>query len=608
LAQSGFVPADLFAAARQLQSPVKTDRDAGEATLLSARDASIPALVSVLDKPGEGSIARVALLVSALKAREALPAIYALVEGRGPGAARTADERAFLSRALAEILDGRDAFDDRARQALEVLSVDEDRYVRAFAAQAFGALGDLRSKARVQALAQDKDAWVRERAGGVLRKLAETEALAQADVSPQDFLKLVQEAESEGGALKPYLDDLADHRRQVRDSAIAELVRAGKPAVPFLLDKLNQPILRARTGAATVLGRLQVTDAAGPLLIAATSCGDTPDETELKAVALRALANCLTGMEEGLATSILPMARDKDRFVRAAALLCLGRLADRAGLASIVAAILEDDPFVVESAAVALSEGVREEDVEIVRPLALALDKRPGPSPAVREAILIALSRVQITAAPLRVRVRHRVRKEVLGTTASTRKAAIVLLERLYDELDPPPLTVVDDVLSRLHDDHPEVRVVSASFIRALVEPGMAGVAKHAEKALARGEETVSLLILEALRRADTKEAYAVVASQKQRDGSVGTRAAELLVGWEPNQTEWIFVPKTEMPTTPPMASSQRNQTRPPGDASMDAPAPGSTSPTGKPSRVRAVKAAGDAAGDVVTPKDGPGR
>ena len=588
-------PEALAHAQRKLASPLKSEREEAESVLIAARARAVPYLIAALVDVGAGNgaaavggvspVPRAALLVGALKARDALPALYSLIDGDAVGT----DERPFSARALAEILEGQDAFDDRARAALEKLAADRDRYTRAFAAQAFGSLGDLRSKARVQALAQDSDAWVREKAATVLARLAETEALASSSSSSSppsppsrsglgEFAALVDAAEAEGGALKPCLDDLGDIRRAVRDNAVAELVRAGKGAIPFLLDKLNQPHTRARIGAATALGRLQSTEAAGPLLIAATAPASTSDEVELRAVALRALAGCLTGMEEGLAASILPLARDRDRFVRAAALLCLGRLADRAGLRAIVTAVVEDDPFVVESAAVALSEGVREGDVEIVKPLLLALARIPRPKAAVTEAILIALSRVSIEDAALRVRVRHRVKRDVNGQTASTRKAAIVLLERLYvtnmpppapslgDE-DVPPLPLIDDVIARLSDDHPEVRVVAAAFLRAHMPAGLTGAVTKLAATFARGELTVSLLVLEALRRHDTLEAKAAVEVARAQHEVLAARAAALLEGWEPVATSWTFVAKA-IPAEP--GSGRVEGVRAPGRVTGD--------------------------------------
>ncbi|MBI1946222.1 MAG: HEAT repeat domain-containing protein [Deltaproteobacteria bacterium] len=548
--------ARLRAAAAALGAPDRAERDAGEGTLLGAGAAAVPHLVEAVARTGSPSpVTRAALLLCALRAREALPALFARIEARD----LTPEQRPFVARALAGLLDGQDAFDDRARAAVEALAADPERTTRAFAAQAFGALGDLRSKARVQALARDPDPWVRDQAQAVLARLAETEALAASDTGAGDFAALVAQANADGGALKPWLDDLGDARRAVRDAAAAALVGAGKGAVPFLIDKLNQPQPRSRIGAALVLGRLQATDAAVPLLIAATAPAATDDERELRAVALRALANCLTGIEDGLAASIVPLARDEDRFVRAAALLCLGRLADRAGMRVVVQAIVEDDPFVVESAAVALAEGAREDDVELVRPLLSALERR-SPRPAVREAILIALSRVTITPPPLRVRVRHRVRPEVNGATASTRKAAIALLEGMFADDDPPPILLVDDVLGRLEDDHPEVRVVAASFTRAHLPPGMSGAVARLMAAFRRGEQTLALLCLEALRRHDTAEAQAALEAARAFGEPFAARAGELLDGFSPSTTTWTWTPRTAppAPTTPPRAESQR--------------------------------------------------
>ena len=573
-------------AAMKLTSPVRAEREAGEAALIAARTEAVPALLAVLDyavRQPAGSlafspVARAALLIGAMGAREALPTLCRVVKSGRVGA----DDGAFVARALAELIDGRDAFDDDVREALEALSTSTDLYTRAFAAEAYGALGDQRSKARVQALTEDKEVWVRDKAHAVLRKLADASASASADnFSFADFAALAQAANDEGGALKPWLDDLNDARRPVRDNAINELVKAGRPAVPWLLKKLNQPAARARIGAATALGRLQPPEAAAALLIAASSGGTSLEERELRPVALRALANCLTGTEEGLAASILPLARDEDRFTRAAALLCLGRLSDRRGMKAVVAAILEDDPFVVESAAVALSEGVREEDTELVRPLLVALAKRPAPKAAVKEAILIALSRIAIDAPALRVRARHRVRREVFGTTSSTRKAAVVLLERMYDDLDPPPLTVVDDVLSRLTDDHPEVRVCAASFLSRHLEPGFTGAPARLSAAVARNERTVSLLCLEALRRHDTDAARdALDVATRNSDVVVADRARELLEGFAPQTAAWAFVPKVASST--PVTQ--------PGLAEVQRP--------------RRVRIAGD--GEVVEAKDGP--
>jgi HEAT repeat protein len=540
---------DAGRAARGLMSPSRVERDAAEAAVLGLREAAVPALLALLTTTPVGieqsAVGRAALLLGALGSRAALPTLQRLVVAGG----LRGDDAAFVARAIAELVDGRDAFDDDARAAIEVLAARPEFLVRAFAAVAFGALGDARSKARIAALTRDAEPWVRERATRALVELHDREARARArSVTLDDIRAVVDAAAAEGGALKPWLDDLGDLRRAVRDHAVAMLVRAGPAAVPFLLAKLNQPQARSRIGAAMALGRLQPPEAVAGLLVASTTPALTPEEAELRPVALRALANCLTGVEEGLVSSLLPLSRDADVFVRAASLLCLGRLADRRGLRAVVLAIFEDDAFVVESAAIALSEGMREGDVDLVLPLVKALQQQSAARPAVTEAILIALGRVHLDDAALKVRVRHVVRGLVGGRTASQRKAAIVVLERCFDDDDPPPLPLVDAVLVRVHDEHPDVRVVAASFLARHLPPGFTGAVEVLARGLARGERSLSLLCLEALRRHDTMGGRAVVAACVDVvDETVAAHARRLLAAMTPATTAWEAKPAAAM-------------------------------------------------------------
>jgi HEAT repeat protein len=564
-------------AAENMLSPVKPTREAAERTLLSAREEAAPHLARAIvqglavERLDSGILGRIALLLGALRARDGLPALFQAVDGDVGH-----DDRALVARAIAEVLDGRDAFDDRARGAVEALAADDNRYVRAFAAQAFAAMGDPRSRARIEALAEDGDSFVRDAASRELRKLNAAAAEAESSgTGLDDFAALVDAANSEGGRLKPWLDDLSDGRRAVRDAAVAALIRAGKESVPFLIEQLNQPSVLPRIGAAQALGSIQSPEAAGPLLIAATNPASTDLERELIPVALRALANCLTGVEEGLSAGLLPLARDGDRFVRAAALLCLGRIADRAGIVAVVEALTDDDPFVVESASIALSEGVREEDTALILPLLGAYDDSRGKAAAaLREAILIALSRIAIEDPPLKVRVRHRVRRELSGPTAALRKASVALLERLHDDDDPPVLPVVDEVVVRLRDSHPEVRVVAASFLSRHLPPGFTGAVPRLIDAVLRKEKTLALLACEALRRHDTVAARdALEAITRSEDSAVALRAAELVDGWSPRAKEWTFEPKVARPT-PARGRTEAQKPKPEPD---------------KPSRVRAV-------------------
>jgi HEAT repeat protein len=545
---------------RQLLGATGGLPDGVDAELAALRGEAVPALLAVVDEAvargDTAALRRAVLWLAALRARAALPTLCRLVvDGAAGGEALIV-----LARALVELVGPADVADAAVRGALEHLAKADDRAARAFAADAFGALGDPRSRARVQALADDPDDNVQARARDVLRRAADRPAApAAAAVTFEDFAALaVAAGAGHGGALQPLLDDLADPRRPVRDAAVVALVRAGRAAVPFLLDRLNQPLPRARVAAALALGRLQPPEATGPLLVAATAPAATADEAELRPVALRALAHCLTGAEAGLSPSLLPLTRDPDRFVRAAALLCLGRLAERAGVRAVALALFDDDPFVVESAAIALSEGVREGDVELVLPLLRALTPSPSrePRPAVKEAILIALGRIDVQDAAQRVRVRHAVRADVDAVTASARKAAIVLLERSFAADDPPPLPLVDAVLARTGDAHPDVRVVAASFVARHLPPGMGGAVVTLGRALARRERAVSLLCLEALRRHDTAPAHAALrGALRDDDDVVASRAEALCRDFAPTTTTWSFAPRAVAASRPSMST-----------------------------------------------------
>jgi HEAT repeat protein len=561
-------------------SPLRAERDAAEQALVALRAEAVPALVAVLtatpDDVEQAAIGRASLLLGALGARDALPTLCALATGGG----LRGDDVAFVARAVAELVGPRDALDPRVRAAVDALAVVDDYAARAFSADALGALGDERSRARVLALAADRDEFVRARAQAVLRRSTAPTRRALDDVSslPVASSTASSSAHAAGaadGPLGPWLDDLGDARRAVRDHAVDALVRAGRAAVPALLARLNQPVTRARTAAAQALGRLQAPEATGPLLVAAAAPAATADEAELRAVSLRALAHCLTGSEAGLAPSLLPLARDPDRFVRAAALLCLGRVADRKGMRAVALALFEDDAFVVESAAIALSEGIREDDGDLAIPLVRALARPALPSSAaaptttgaVKEAILIALGRLRLDEPALRVRVRHAVRRDVAGTTASTRKAAIVLLERLFDDDDPPPAVLIDAVVFRLHDEHPDVRVVAGSFVARHLPSGMTGVVAALRKVLARRERPVTLLCLEALRRHDTDEAaQALRAHVDDDDVVVAERARALLADFVPASSTWAFSPRASS-SKPPQSALPGHRTRPPSAA-----------------------------------------
>ena len=125
-------------AVADLSSPQTSTKEAAERTLLQARDAGIAALMRGLEKPAEQvpmpQKAKLALMLGAMKARDALPLLFRLCAD-----AFTATElKPYLARAAAEIVDGRDAFDEEVRVFLEEWSASAEPLMRAAAAQARG--------------------------------------------------------------------------------------------------------------------------------------------------------------------------------------------------------------------------------------------------------------------------------------------------------------------------------------------------------------------------------------------------------------------------------------------------------------------------------------
>jgi hypothetical protein len=175
----------------------------------------------------------------------------------------------------------------------------------------------------------------------------------------------------------------------------------------------------------------------------------------------------------------------------------------------------------------------------------LALWRRSKPMGAeANEAILIAMSRIRIEVPGLRVRVRHHARKLIFGQTSSMRRGAIALLETLFDDHDPPPVSVVDDVMSRLRDNHPDVRMVAASFLSRHMMAGMPGAVVVVVAAITKHqhvESPMATVLLDALRRIDTNEARLAVASIAQGTSPLHSAAhAMMAVEWQPSAAAWL--------------------------------------------------------------------
>ena len=394
---------------------------------------------------------------------------------------------------------------------------------------------------------------------------------------------------------------LRNPRWAERALAIEEVVARGSAIVPLLVERLG-PDTQARMGICLALTRLQATEAASALLMVATSAAHTSEERDVQAVALKALANSLTGAEEGISGPLLPLLRSPDPFVRAGAIVCLGRLADRVGARAATLLLASDpDEEVRKAAAIAVSESVREDHEDLVAPLLATLTAVPRPSAEGQEAILIALARIEVTQVALKVRIRHSVRPLVFGFTAAQRRLAITVLESCYSEEDPPPVWVVEDVLDRIADPAPETRLVAASFVARFLPAGFSHAVDRLEDALDRGERAVSLLALEALRRHDTPLAQAALSAvaDVDADQDVKDRAQTLLFGFQARSTEWTSSANVQSPALAAPSPSPSTPSARGGAAALPHKAGGRVRPAGSSAEVVVAKD-GDAAGGAV--------
>lgn len=567
--------ADLAGAVAALAAADDTARRAAETALLGAREASVEPLIAGLSVPAVAS--RAALFLGALSDRRAVgPLVHAASD-----AALDAKAHAAALRALGEVVDGRDAFDDSVTGALMAAARASDPVLRGYAVDAAARIGGFVHEDVLALLDGETDAFVRQRMPSADTEAAPTDS-ASSDVS---FAELAAAAEAAGGALAPVLEALGARDPAARAAAQQALVDAGDEAVPHLLEKLGHADTRVRQGAAQALGALARPAAAMPLAMAADGSADN----DFRALAYRALANCLTGAETGLADLVAPAARDADPFVRAGAMLCLGRLPDADVRALIVRGLFDNHDFVVDAAAVALSEGIRAEDAPLTPLLWAAHQKNQSMGrQGVQEALLIAFSRLDLSAPAWRVRVRQAVRADVFAASAAARKAAIVLLEGLYEaEGDPAPLSLIDRVLSRLSDADSQVRLVAASFLAAHLPAGMPGADAVLGEALAAADRSTGLVLVDALVRLGTTGAQtALRAASRHMDSTVALAAAEAADALKPGPA-WVF--KAE--PVPPRPAEATRAAGP--DAAPVQPA--------KPRRVRAVTAA-DGPAEAVTP------
>lgn len=303
-------------------------RGAAESGLYAAGEHARPLLrkaIALADRPLVA--ARSALLLARLADRAAITPLLDAIDQQ-----RDDDVRAVLLRAVAELVDR--TVDATARERIVALGRDRDADVRAWANRALDrAAGGGAAVATVEA-----------------KPAAGPEAAV--DVGAADLASFAQLAQDAADAdVRDAVRQLATGNTLARQRAGQVLVDAGARGQRALIQALSEPSIEVRTAAVQMLLQLPTPEASGALLMVAAGGGDGPRAANLRALALRALAGCLTGSEQFIVDDLAELRHDPDRFVRAGAAAALARLPGPATVQALVGWLDDSDPFVVEEAA-----------------------------------------------------------------------------------------------------------------------------------------------------------------------------------------------------------------------------------------------------------------
>ena len=303
-------------------------RSAAEGALVAAGDNARPLLLKAIaldDRPLVA--ARSALLLARLADRTAVTALL-----DATGRHRDDDVRAVLFRAVADLVDRN--LDATARERIVALGRDHDADVRAWSSRALQRTGASAGSQPAVEIASSADRG------------------ATVDVGADDLASFAQLAQDAADAdVRDAVRQLATGNPAARQRAAQLLADVGARGQRALIQALSEPSIEVRTAAVQLLLQLPTPDASGALLMVAAGGGDGPRAANLRALALRALAGCLTGSEHFIVDDLAELCHDPDRFARAGAAAALARLPGPAAVQALIGVLDDSDPFVVEEAA-----------------------------------------------------------------------------------------------------------------------------------------------------------------------------------------------------------------------------------------------------------------
>ena len=119
---------------------------------------------STKDPNNSKALAKVILLLGVMRERQALKSYYKLVLCLD----LSLELRARVIRAISEIVDSRDVFDESAIEIFESLAKSSENSIRGFSAKIFENLEGTWAMSKLNELSRDSDAWVRQKASEAL--------------------------------------------------------------------------------------------------------------------------------------------------------------------------------------------------------------------------------------------------------------------------------------------------------------------------------------------------------------------------------------------------------------------------------------------------------
>ncbi len=449
---------DLIGHINQLDASTVSRRQAAERALLDCAEQARPLLrrsVDLVERPLLA--AQAALLLVRMRDRGARAALLSAVD-RHPND----NLRAILLRAAADLADP--------------------------------SWADPTQLARLEALSEDADADLREAASRALARVR-PEPDPTLDVDAGDLAAFAQLAAGSADAdLREAIRELGRGDTRQRRAAEQHLLQAGRRAQRVLIEALAEPSARVRTGAVRMLLQLPTPDASGALLMVATGGGDSTLETDLRAMALRALGVCLVGVENHVVDDLAELTVDADRFIRAGAASALGRLPVPEAAAALLPLLDDADAFVIEEAARGLGrKGVTPEGLDRVR--AELDDGLPRAQAPLLRALAGELAAPLRQAGEARDRLLRVARAQLRSGEPERVTAALSLLDQLHGSANSLAESDQERVAGLLSHADLAVLQTALGVLASHASPGQAGVVAALERLGAQSDPSVQILV-----------------------------------------------------------------------------------------------------------------